>query len=63
MKKDLIIEEIHKYRNKYAKNLGYDLHAICQDTRKRQGQDGRRVVSLSPRLVKSIPSEVKKSGN
>ena len=55
MKKDMIIEEIHKYRDEYARQFGYDLHAICQDIRKKQGQGGRRVVSLNPRPVKRIP--------
>jgi len=51
MWKDLLIEEIRKYRNEYAKQFGYDLHAICQDLRKKQGQSGRRVVPLSPKPV------------
>ena len=57
MWKDLLIEEIHQYRNEYAKKFGYDLHVICQDLRNKQGQGGRRVVSLSPRLVKIIPNQ------
>ena len=52
MRKDIIIEEIHKDRDEYARQFNYDLHAICQDIRKKQGQGGRRVVSLSPRLIK-----------
>ncbi len=54
MRKDLIVEEIHKYRDEYARQFNYDLHAICQDIRKKQGQSGRRVVSLSPRPVRRI---------
>jgi len=54
MWKDIIIEEIRKYRNEYAKQFNYNLHAICQDIRKKQGQDGRKVVSLSPKLIKRI---------
>lgn len=54
MWKDLIVEEIRKYRNEYAKQFNSDLHAICQDIREKQGQAGRRVVSLSPRLTKEI---------
>lgn len=56
MWKDFIVEEIRKNRDEYAKQFNYDLHAICQDIRKKQGQDGRRVVSLSPRPIKRIPS-------
>jgi len=52
MWKDSIVEEIHKYRNEYAKQFNYDLHLICQDIRKKQGQGGRRVVRLKARPVK-----------
>ena len=52
---DLIVEEIRKYRDAYAKQFNYNLHAICQDIRKKQGSAGRRVVSLSPKPVKPIP--------
>jgi hypothetical protein len=55
MWKDLLVEEIHQHRDEYAKKFGYNLHAICQDLRKKQGQNGRRVVSLSPKPVKIIP--------
>jgi len=55
MWKDLVVEEIRKHRDEYAKKFNYDLHAICQDIRRQQGKDGRRVVSLSPRPVKIIP--------
>ncbi len=54
MWKDLIVEEIRKHRDDYARQFNYDLHAICQDIRRKQGQDGRRVVSLSPKPVKNI---------
>ena len=56
MWKDLIVEEIRKNRDEYAKKFNYDLHAICQNIKKKQGQAGRRVVSLSPRPIKYIPS-------
>ena len=54
MWKDLIVEEIRKYRDDYGKKFNYDLHAICQDIKKKQGQSGRRVVSLGPRPAKRI---------
>ena len=56
MWKDFIVEEIRKNRDEYAKQFNYDPHAICQDIRKKQGQAGRRVVSLNPRPIKRIPS-------
>jgi hypothetical protein len=52
MWKDTIVEEIHKYRNEYAKQFNYDIHLICQDVRKKQGKGGRRVVTLKARPVK-----------
>jgi hypothetical protein len=53
---DLVVEEIRKYRDEYAKQFNYNFHAICQDIRKKQGQNGRRVVSLNPRPAKHIPN-------
>jgi hypothetical protein len=52
---DLIVEEIRQYRDEYERKFNYDLHEICQDIRKKQGQDGRRVISLSPRPAKITP--------
>jgi hypothetical protein len=54
MWKDSIVEEIHKYRNEYAKKFNYDLRMICQDIRQKQGQGGRRVVTLKARPVKKF---------
>ncbi len=56
---DLIVEEIRKYRDAYAKQFNYDLHAICQDIRAKQGQSDRQVVSLPPRPARNI---LKKGG-
>ncbi len=49
MWKDLIIEEIHKHREDYLKRYNYDLHAICQDIRKKQNQNERSIVQPKPR--------------
>ncbi|GET41302.1 hypothetical protein [Microseira wollei] len=46
MYKDPILEEIHKYREEYAKSLNYDLKAIFEDLRKKQIASGRKVVKL-----------------
>jgi hypothetical protein len=46
MYKDEIVEEIHKYREEYAKSLNYDLKAIFDDLRKKQIAQGRKVVKL-----------------
>ena len=49
MWKDLIIEEVHKYRENYLKIHKFDLHAICEDIRKKQKQDDRPFVPPKPR--------------
>lgn len=41
-----ILEEIHKYREEYAKSLNYDLNAIFDDLRNKQIARGRKVVKL-----------------
>ena len=33
--KDPIVEEIRKIRNAHSKKFNYDLHAICEDYRKK----------------------------
>ncbi len=46
MYKDKILEEIHKYREEYAKSLNYDLNDIFEDLRNKQIARGRKVVKL-----------------
>ncbi|PSB02013.1 hypothetical protein C7B64_15315 [Merismopedia glauca CCAP 1448/3] len=46
MYKDEIVEEIHKYREEYAKSFNYDLKAIFDDLRKKQIAHGRKVIKL-----------------
>jgi hypothetical protein len=46
MYKDEIVEEIHKYREEYAKSFNYDLKAIFDDLRKKQIARGRKVIKL-----------------
>ena len=46
-----IIQEIHKIREEYAKRFGDDLKALCDDARKKQGRDGRKVVLAHPKPV------------
>jgi hypothetical protein len=47
--RDPIVEEIHRFREAYAKKLGYDSEKIFQDLRRRQEESGTPVISLSPR--------------
>ena len=46
-----IIQEIHRTREEYSKRFGDDLKAICNDARSKQGRDGHRVVSASPKRI------------
>jgi len=46
MYKDPILEDIHKYREEYAKSFNYDLKAMFEDLRKKQMSRGRKVVKL-----------------
>ncbi|EPF23943.1 MAG: hypothetical protein EWV58_02165 [Microcystis aeruginosa Ma_MB_F_20061100_S19] len=46
MYKDEIVEEIHKYREEYAKSFNYDLKAIFDDLREKQIASGRKVIKL-----------------
>jgi len=49
MWRDPVVEEIHRVRDEQAKRFGYDLHAICEDIRKKQAMSGQKVVSRPPR--------------
>jgi len=44
--KDEIIEEIHKYREEYAKKFNYDLDAIFEDLKRKEAESGREYVSF-----------------
>lgn len=49
MAKDPIIQDIHRFREEYARQFGNDLLAIVRDARAKQGHDGRKVVEPTPR--------------
>lgn len=49
MWKDPIVEEVRRIRDEHAKRFNYDLHAICEDFRKKQWSSGHTVVSRQPR--------------
>ena len=46
---DPIVEEVRRIRDGHAKRFNYDLHAICEDFRKKQSESGYEVVSRQPR--------------
>ena len=56
---DRIVEEIHKIREAIANRFGNDLHAICDDARRRQAISNRNIVDLSDSKAKP-PSETPK---
>ncbi|MGK7902935.1 MAG: hypothetical protein AB4352_16300 [Hormoscilla sp.] len=46
MWKDEILEEIHKYREEYARSFNYDLKAIFEDLRKKENAHPEKLVEL-----------------
>jgi hypothetical protein len=46
---DPIVAEVRKAREELFAAAGYDLDEFCRQLRERQQEEGRRVVSLSPR--------------
>jgi len=53
MKEDDIVQAVRKIRDEHAARFGYDLDAIVQDFRSRQGKDGQPLVSLPPKPIKT----------
>jgi hypothetical protein len=49
MWRDTIVEEVHRFRDEQAKQFDNDLHAICEDIRKKQAASGRNPVTRPPR--------------
>lgn len=49
MKPDPIVEQVHEARRKVVERFDSDLHAICEDARKRQAASGRKSVQLPAR--------------
>ena len=57
MWKDEILEEIHKYREEYAKSFNYDLKAMCEDLRKKPVPSGMKVVSTPLKKANEIENQ------
>jgi hypothetical protein len=49
MKKDPIVEEVRRMRQKHAKKHNYDLQVIFEDIKKLEKLQGRKLVSLPPK--------------
>lgn len=59
MRKDPIVEEIHKVREEHARKFNYDLHAMFKDIRKREARR-ENLSTLQP--VKPALSRVAEAG-
>ena len=55
--KDPIVEEIRKIREAHAAWFQFDLHAICEDLRKKEKTCGHTIVSLTPKRILEKPVE------
>jgi len=53
MKDDPIVAEVRRIRDAHAAKFNYDIRAIAEDLRSREGKDGGRVVSLKPKRLKA----------
>jgi len=51
MKKDPIVEEIRKTREKHAARFNYDLKAICADFKEKEKHYDHPLVSLPPKRI------------
>ena len=53
--KDSIVEEIRTIRGVHAARFQFDLHAICEDLRKKEKTCGHPIVSLPPKRILEKP--------
>ena len=61
MRKDPLVEEIHRVRSAIAARFDNDLAAICQDARQRQAASRAATVTLPPRRPRQ-PATKRKVG-
>ena len=47
---DPIVDEVRRIRHAHAARFNFDLHAICEDLRKKEKTCGHPVVTLPPKL-------------
>ncbi|HUB26871.1 MAG TPA: hypothetical protein VL992_15710 [Tepidisphaeraceae bacterium] len=55
IKRDPIVEEVHRLRRKFARRFGHDLEAMCESARQQDQKDNRKTVRLSRRREISTP--------
>lgn len=51
MEQDEIIREVRANREAYAAKFGFNIRALFEDAKRREGKDGREVVSLEPKMI------------
>ncbi len=49
--KDSIVEEIRTIRDAHAARFQFNLHAICENLRKKEKTCGHTIVSLPPKRI------------
>lgn len=49
--KDPIVEEVREARRKHAEKFNFDLHAICEDLKKKEENCGHPIKTLPPKLL------------
>jgi hypothetical protein len=55
---DLIVAEVHKAREEFARQFNYDLHAMCEELRREEKLGvGGPLVSLPKKPVRTFPIE------
>ena len=59
--KDLIVEEIHRFRAAHAKRFNYDIRAMAEDLRRRQWESGHKIVGWDAKRKRMV--EMKRPKN
>jgi hypothetical protein len=62
MNDDRIVDEVRRAGEAYFAKFNFDIHAICEDLRRRSEQQGRKTVSFPPRPFKPRPEPTTKAG-
>jgi hypothetical protein len=60
---DPIVEEIRESSKNWSDQFGGDLHAMCEDLRRRERESGRVYISLPPRKPTLVPISVAPSAS
>ena len=59
--KDPIVEEIHRFREEYARRFNYDVRAMCEDLQRRQWESGHKIVGWDAKRKRMV--EMKRPKN